>query len=198
MKRLLFSLLAAQTIVLPTMAALNVGDSAPDFKAQASRAGKEFTFSLKNALKNGPVVVYFYPSAYTGGCNIQAHEFAVKNDKFIAAGSSIIGVSLDSIARLNDFSADPAYCAGKIAVASDADGSIAKAFDLSVKAASAGKTDTRGVEIDHGFAERTTYIVTPDGKVAATLGGLAPSVNVDKALEAVQKLATNRPTAKKQ
>jgi thioredoxin-dependent peroxiredoxin len=107
-------------------------------------------------------------------------------------------VSLDSIARLNDFSADPAYCAGKIAVASDADGSIAKAFDLSVKAASAGKKDTRGIEIDHGFAERTTYIVTPDGKVAATLGGLAPSVNVDKALEAVQKLAANRPTAKKQ
>jgi len=198
MKRFLFSLLAAQAIALPTMAALNVGDAAPDFKAQASRAGKEFSFSLKEALKTGPVVVYFYPSAYTGGCNIQAHEFAVNNDKFIAAGSSIIGVSLDSIARLNDFSADPAYCAGKIAVASDADGSIAKAFDLSVKAASAGKKDTRGVEIDHGFAERTTYIVTPDGKVAATLGGLAPSVNVDKALEAVQKLAANRPTVKKQ
>lgn len=198
MKRFLFSLLAAQAMALPAMAALNVGDHAPDFKAQASRAGKEFTFSLKDALKKGPVVVYFYPSAYTGGCNIQAHEFAVNNDKFIAAGSSIIGVSLDSIARLNDFSADPAYCAGKIAVASDVDGSIAKAFDLSVKAASVGKRDTRGVEIDHGFAERTTYIVTPDGKVAATLGGLAPSVNVDKALEAVQKLATNRPTTKKQ
>jgi peroxiredoxin len=198
MKRVLFSLLLAPAITLPVMAALNVGDSAPEFQAQASRAGKEFTFSLKNALKNGPVVVYFYPSAYTGGCNIQAHEFAVNNDKFIAAGSSIIGVSLDSIARLNDFSADPAYCAGKIAVASDADGSIAKAFDLSVKAASVGKKDTRGIEIDHGFAERTTYIVTPDGKVAATLGGLAPSVNVDKALEAVQKLAANRPTAKKQ
>ena len=198
MKRLLFSLLVAQAITLPAMAALNVGDAAPEFQAQASRAGKEFTFSLKNALKSGPVVVYFYPSAYTGGCNIQAHEFAVNNDKFIAAGSSIIGVSLDSIARLNDFSADPAYCAGKIAVASDADGSIAKAFDLSVKAASVGKKDTRGIEIDHGFAERTTYIVTPDGKVAATLGGLAPSVNVDKALEAVQKLAANRPTAKKQ
>jgi peroxiredoxin len=176
------------------MAALNVGDAAPEFQAQASRAGKEFTFSLKNALKTGPVVVYFYPSAYTGGCNIQAHEFAVNNDKFIAAGSSIIGVSLDSVARLNDFSADPQYCAGKIAVASDADGHISKAYDISVRAASAGKKDTRGVEIDHGFAERTTYIVTTDGKVAATLGGLAPGVNVAKALEAVQKLATKQPT----
>jgi len=197
MNRFLISLLMTQALALPAIAALKVGDAAPDFKAQASKAGKEFTFSLKETLKNGPVVVYFYPSAYTGGCNIQAHTFAENNDKFIAAGSSIIGVSLDSIARLNDFSADPDYCAGKIAVASDADGKIAKAFDLTVKEASAGKKDTRGVDIDHGFAERTTYIVTPDGKVAATLGGLSPSINVDKALETVQKLAANRQTAKK-
>jgi len=197
MNRFLISLLMTQALALPAIAALKVGDPAPDFKAQASKAGKEFTFSLKETLKNGPVVVYFYPSAYTGGCNIQAHTFAENNDKFIAAGSSIIGVSLDSIARLNDFSADPDYCAGKIAVASDADGKIAKAFDLTVKEASAGKKDTRGVDIDHGFAERTTYIVTPDGKVAATLGGLSPSVNVDKALETVQKLAANRQAAKK-
>ena len=197
MNRFFISLLMTQALALPAIAALKVGDTAPDFKAQASKAGKEFTFSLKETLKNGPVVVYFYPSAYTGGCNIQAHTFAVNNDKFIAAGSSIIGVSLDSIARLNDFSADPDYCAGKIAVASDADGKIAKAFDLMVKEASAGKKDTRGADIDHGFAERTTYIVTADGKVAATLGGLSPSVNVDKALETVQKLAANRQTAKK-
>lgn len=197
MKRFLFLLLIANALALPAVAALKAGDGAPDFKAPASRAGKEFTFSLKDAFKKGPVVVYFYPSAYTGGCNIQAHTFAVNNDKFIAAGASIIGVSLDSIARLNDFSADSDYCAGKIAVASDADGKIAKAFDLTVKDANAGKKDTRGVEIDHGFAERTTYIVTPDGKVAATLGDLSPSVNVDKALEAVQKLAANRQTAKK-
>lgn len=197
MKRFLFSFLMAHAFVLPAIAALKAGDTAPDFKAQASRAGKEFTFSLKEALKKGPVVVYFYPSAYTGGCNIQAHTFAVNNEKFIAAGSSIIGVSLDSIARLNDFSADPDYCAGKIAVASDVGGKIAKAFDLLVRDASVGKKDTRGVEIDHGFTERTTYIVTPDGKVAATLGGLSPDVNVDKALEAVQKLSANKQTARK-
>lgn len=77
-------------------------------------------------LSNGPVVVYFYPSAFTGGCNIQAHEFAVNKDKFTAAGASIIGVSLDSIERLNDFSADPAYCGGKIPVASDVNGRIAR------------------------------------------------------------------------
>lgn len=197
MTRFLYSFLMANAIALPAMAALQVGDTAPAFKAQASLAGKVFTFSLKETLKKGPLVVYFYPSAYTGGCNIQAHSFAVNNDKFVAAGATIIGVSLDSIERLNDFSADPDYCAGKIAVASDADGQIAKSFDLAVRDASVGKKDTRGVEIDHGFTERTTYIVTPDGKIAATLGGLSPTVNVDKALDAVQKLAANRQTAKK-
>ena len=179
------------------MAALNVGDAAPNFNAQASFAGKVFNFSLKDALKKGAVVVYFYPSAYTNGCNVQAHFFAVNNDKFNAAGATVVGVSLDSIARLNDFSADPDYCAGKIAVASDADGKIAKAFDLTVRDATAGKKDSRGVEIDHGFAERTTYIVTPDGKIAATIGGVSPTENVDKALQVVQTLAANRPTAKK-
>lgn len=180
----------AASIALPAAAALKAGDSAPDFKAQASQAGKTFGYSLKDALKKGPVVVYFYPSAYTGGCNAQAHAFAVNQEKFAAAGASIVGVSLDSIARLNDFSADPDYCAGKIAVASDADGRIARTYDLTVKDAAPGRKDTRGKDIDHGFAERTTFVVTPDGKVAAVVGGLAPGANVDQALQAVQQLAT--------
>ena len=86
---------------------------------------------------------------------------------------------------------DPDYCAGKIPVASDADGSIARSYDLSVSEAVAGHKDTRGIEIDHGFAERTTFIVTPDGKIAATIGGLAPADNVTRALQAVQQLATS-------
>jgi peroxiredoxin len=170
-------------------AALKEGDAAPAFTAPASQAGKAFDFSLKENLKNGPVVVYFYPSAFTGGCNLQAHTFAVNQEKFAAAGATIVGVSLDSIARLNDFSADPEYCAGKIAVASDSDGRIAKAYDLAVRAAVAGRKDTRGADIDHGSAERTTFVVTRDGKVAATVGGLTPVANVERALEAVQKLA---------
>jgi len=188
MKHIVMVLLAA-SIALPATAALKEGDNAPAFQAQASQAGKAFGYSLKEALKKGPVVVYFYPSAYTGGCNVQAHAFAVNQEKFAALGASIVGVSLDSIARLNDFSKDPDYCAGKIAVASDADGSIAKSYDLVVKDAAPGRKDTRGVEIDHGFAERTTFIVTPNGKVAAVVGGLAPGANVEQALQAVQKLA---------
>ena len=170
-------------------AALKQGDAAPPFKAQASLAGKEFTFSLKDALQKGPVVVYFYPAAFSGGCNIQAHTFAVNLDKFAAAGASVIGVSLDNIATLNEFSADPQYCAGKLAVAADPKGKIAKSYDLEVSDARPGMKNTRGMDIDHGFAERTTFIVTPDGKVAATIGGVSPKDNVDKALEAVQQLA---------
>ncbi len=196
MRYFLLGCVLSGAIALPAIAALTQGDSAPDFTAPASLAGKTFTFSLKQALQKGPVVVYFYPSAFTGGCNLQAHTFAVNYDKFIAAGATIIGVSLDSIARLNDFSADPHYCAGKIPVASDAGGNIAKSFDLTIKDAVAGKKDTRGVEIDHGFAERTTFIVTSDGKIAASLGGLAPTDNVDRSLQAVQQLAAARRSPK--
>ena len=188
MKRFLLGCLLSSAITLPAVAALKAGDAAPDFHTQASQAGKAFNYSLKDALQKGPVVVYFYPSAYTGGCNIQAHTFAVNADKFSAAGATIIGVSLDSIDRLNDFSADPDYCAGKVAVASDADGAISKSYDLVVKEAAEGKKDSRGVDITHGFAERTTFIVTPDGKIAATLGGLKPVENVEQALTAVQQL----------
>ncbi|ESS72412.1 alkyl hydroperoxide reductase/ thiol specific antioxidant/ Mal allergen [Methyloglobulus morosus KoM1] len=195
MKHLLLACLLAGATSFPAFAALKEGDTAPDFQAQASLAGKPFDYSLKEALKNGPVVVYFYPSAYTGGCNIQAHTFAVNHEKFTAAGASIIGVSLDSIDRLNDFSADPEYCAGKVAVASDVDGKIAKSYDLAIREAAAGKKDSRGVEINHGFAERTTFIVTPNGKITAAIGGLKPAENVEQALETVQQLAAAKQSA---
>ena len=184
-------LAALASTATPWFAALKDGDAAPAFTAQASLAGKAFEFSLKDALKKGPVVVYFYPSAFTNGCNIQAHSFAENHDKFSAAGATIVGVSLDSIARLNDFSADPQSCAGKIAVASDAQGQIARAYELTVREAAPGRKDTRGADIDHGFAERTTFVVTPNGKIAATVGGLAPEANVAKALDVVQRLAAS-------
>lgn len=192
MKKLLLGALIAAT-VLPAAAALKEGDAAPDFKAQASLAGKAFAYSLKDALKKGPVVVYFYPSAYTNGCNLQAHTFSENIGKFAAAGASVVGVSLDSIGRLNEFSADPEFCAGKLAVASDADGRIARAYDLSVREGSGSSKDTRGQTIDHGFAERTTFVIRPDGRIAATVSGLAPVANVEKALDAVRTLAGQRP-----
>ncbi|BBJ00503.1 peroxiredoxin [Ferrigenium kumadai] len=188
MKNLLLSFLLMGALSVPAWAALQEGETAPGFEAQASLAGKAFGYSLQGALKKGPVVVYFYPSAYTGGCNVQAHTFAENYDKFKAAGATIVGVSLDSIARLNDFSADPQYCAGKIAVASDADGKIARAYEVNVREAAAGRKDTRGVEIGHGFAERTTFVIGRDGKIAAVLGGLKPAEHVEQALAVVQSL----------
>ena len=187
------ALLALAALVATTaLAALRAGDVAPPFSAPASLAGRPFTYSLKENLAKGPVVVYFYPSAFTEGCNVQAHEFSTRSEQFAAAGASVVGVSLDSIERLNAFSADPDYCAGKLAVASDAEGRIARSFGLRVIDARAGATDTRGKEIDHGFTERTTFVVRRDGTIAATVGGVSPTENVARALEQVRKLAPPR------
>ncbi|HNP36976.1 MAG TPA: redoxin domain-containing protein [Woeseiaceae bacterium] len=188
MRRITLALLSCIAMTLTAHGALKAGDTAPMFEARASLDGKAFDFDLADALKQGTVVVYFYPSAYTGGCNIQAHEFSVKMAAFKAAGASVIGVSLDSIDRLNDFSADPDYCAGNLAVASDPEGDIAKSYALQVKGSVDGAKDSRGIEIGHGFAERVTFIVTPDGRVAETIGNVSPAENVQKSLEAVQRL----------
>jgi len=187
----LMTALLGMALIGPAMA-LSEGDTAPDFQASAALNGNSFGFGLRDNLKKGPVVVYFYPSAYTNGCNIQAHTFAEKNESFKAAGAQVVGVSLDSIARLKNFSADPEFCAGKIAVASDADGKIAKSYGVNVRTAPSGRKDTRGNDIDHDFAERTTFVVGRDGRVAGVVGGVSPTENVDKALTIVQGLAASR------
>jgi len=197
MKRLFVAALLASAVSLPAVAALKQGEKAPDFSAQASLAGKEFNFSLKDALKKGPVVVYFYPSAFTGGCNAQAHAFAESAEKFDAAKTTIIGVSQDSIARLNAFSADPQYCAGKFAVASDAKGEITKAYNLnSNDLKSRNMKDSRGEVIEHDATERTTFVITPDYKIVATLSTaddkVTPTEHVDKSLAIVQQLAAKK------
>ena len=181
---------------LPVLAALKTNDKAPDFSAAASLAGKEFNFSLANALKKGPVVVYFYPSAYTRGCDLEAHTFAEHKEKFDAAGATIIGVSADSIARLKQFSTDPKYCAGKFPVASDPDRKIATSYNLTSQAAHAGMKDVRGAEIDHDFIERTTFVISKDHKIVATLSSandkLTPDQHVTKALEIVPRHLEDR------
>ncbi|MCE4539657.1 SMP-30/gluconolactonase/LRE family protein [Pelomonas sp. P7] len=170
-------------------AALKPGDSAPDFRATAALAGKTVDVQLQTALAKGPVVVYFYPAAFTGGCNLQAHAFAENLPRFTAAGATIIGVSGDGIERLREFSADPETCAGRLTVASDADGRIAKGFDIQLSETPAGRKTTKGQDITHARAERTSFVVGRDGRVVATVGGLAPEANVDAALKAVQALA---------
>ena len=197
MKKLMIAALltacaAGPAFTTPAWAALKPGDAAPDFTAKGSLGGKEFTFSLKDALKKGPVVVYFYPSAYTGGCDAEAHAFAEDADKFAAAGAQIVGVSADSLDRLKVFSADPEFCAGKFPIASDADTKIAATYNLKVTPPRAGAKDVRGNEIGHGFIERVTFVVGRDGKVLATMSSaddhLSPVDHVDRSLALVQGL----------
>jgi peroxiredoxin Q/BCP len=171
---------------------LSKGDAAPVFTAQASLAGSAFDFSLKNALAKGPVVVYFYPSAYTGGCDIEAHTFAELKDKFTAAGATIIGVSADDIQRLNSFSSDPNYCAGKFPVASDPEGRIAATYGLTISAARSGIKDVRGQDLTHGFIPRTTFVIGKDDKIVAVFSSaidhISPADHVEKSLAIVKAL----------
>jgi peroxiredoxin Q/BCP len=196
MRQIICGAVIASVVAFPAVAALKTGENAPAFKAQASLAGKTFQFSLADALKKGPVVVYFYPAAFTGGCNIEAHTFAQEKDQFDAAHATIIGISGDSIERLNAFSADPQYCAGKFPVASDPDGSIGKSFDLAVKTREGAPSyvDTRGVVLDNKVGiERTTFVITPDSKIVATFSSaddkIKPNEHADKSLALVQQLA---------
>jgi peroxiredoxin len=171
-------------------AKLAKGDAAPVFDAKASLAGSEFDYSLKKALAKGSVVVYFYPSAYTGGCDLEAHTFAEMKDQFTAAGATIIGVSADDIQRLNSFSADSNYCAGKIPVASDPGGKIAASYGLTMSPPKAGAKDVRGQDINHGFIPRTTFVIDKKGKIAAVFSSetdhISPDEHVKKSLAVVK------------
>jgi len=171
---------------------LSKGSTAPMFSAKASLAGKEFNFALKKALAKGPVVLYFYPSAYTGGCDLEAHTFAQMKDKFTAAGATIIGVSADDIQRLNSFSSDPDYCAGKFPVASDTGGKIAAMYGLSLMPAQPGVKDVRGQQVTHGFIPRTTFVINKNDKIVAVFSSntdhISPDEHVKKSLELVSNL----------
>jgi thioredoxin-dependent peroxiredoxin len=177
---------------MPAPAALKPGAKAPLFTAEASLAGKDSTFSLKAALKKGPVVLYFYPCAFTRGCDLEAHTFAADKAAFDAAGATVLGVSADGIRRLNAFSSDPKYCAGKFPVASDAGGKIADRYGLRMMPARRGMADVRGVKIGHGFIPRTTFVIAGDGRVAAVFSTkadhLGPAEHVKKSLAEVRDL----------
>jgi peroxiredoxin Q/BCP len=171
---------------------LSKGSKAPMFTSKASMAGNEFDFSLKEALDKGPVVVYFYPAAYTGGCDLEAHTFAEMKDKFTAAGATIIGVSADDIERLKSFSSSPDYCAGKFPVASDAGGKIAATYGLELTPPKEGVKDVTGRQVTHGFIPRTTFVINKNGEIVAVFSSetdhISPDEHVKKSLEIVTKL----------
>ena len=150
MTRLFASLCLAALVALPAEAALKNGAGAPDFKARASLGGKQFDFVLAEALKKGPVVLYFYPAAFTPGCTIEAHNFADAMDDFSKLGATVIGVSHDPIDKLDRFSLTE--CRSKFPVAADASGSIMKNYDAVMR----GNPE---------YADRISYVIAPDGKV---------------------------------
>jgi peroxiredoxin len=153
----------------PAFAALPVGADAPTFSTQASLAGKEMPFDLAKALKKGPVVLYFYPAAFTSGCTIEAHDFADATDGFKKLGATVIGVSADPVDVLDKFSVSE--CRNKFAVASATPQMIA---DYDVKLA----TSTR--------ANRTSYVIAPDGKIIFAYSAMDPAGHVEKAMDAVK------------
>lgn len=169
------------------LAALPVGGVAPDFEAPAAMNGERFAFSLAEALREGPVVLYFFPKAKTGGCDMQAYEFGQQTEAFAAHGARVYGVSADTIDTLKAYSADPETCAGKFAVISDADGKIMKAYDAvasdnPANAAIAGRLA--------GLSDRTTYVITGDGDIVFAYSDLRePLAHVSGALQAVEALA---------
>lgn len=172
MRRSFFHAAAAVLLTMPAFAALPDGTKAPTFTTQASLAGKSFKFSLADALKNGPVVLYFYPAAFTPGCTVEAHEFAEATDKFHALGATVIGISHDPIEKLNRFSVSE--CRNKFAVASDADGSVMKEYDAVLP-------------VKPDYANRTSYVIAPTGEIIYSYTDLNPDKHVANTMAAVKK-----------
>jgi peroxiredoxin len=179
MKRLLASVVLLAIAAVPAAhAALAVSTKAPDFTLQASMGGKDFTFALADALKKGPVVLYFYPAAFTTGCTIEAHEFADAMDQYKALGATVIGVSHDDIARLDKFSVSE--CRSKFPVAADTDQAVMKSYDAVLAKAPQ-------------YADRTSYVIAPDGTILFAYTNLEPDQHVTLTMDAVKKWRAAHP-----
>ncbi len=172
MRRLLAAAITTALIALPVFAALPNGAKAPDFTIDAALAGKGFKFSLADALKQGPVVLYFFPKVFTEGCTAEAHDFAEATDKFKELGASVIGVSHDPIDKVTEFSTKE--CRDKFAVGSDADGSVMKKYDsVMLKYTS--------------YADRTSYVIAPSGEIVYSYTAMNPDKHVANTMAAVKK-----------
>ena len=177
-RQLITAAAAALLLATPAYAALDIGTHAPPFTLQASLGGKVFSFSLADALKNGPVVLYFYPAAFTKGCTIEAHDFAEATDQFKSLGATVIGVSHDDIDTLNRFSVSE--CRSKFAVAADQDQAVMKAYDAVLPQ----KPE---------YANRTSYVIAPDGTILMAYTDLKPDRHVQLTMDVVKKWKAEHP-----
>lgn len=172
MRKLLFALLASSLAFAPAAAALKVGAKAPDFSTIGAVGGKEFKIHLAQQLKKGPVVLYFFPKAFTSGCTAEAHAFSEAIDDFKKAGAQVIGMSADNIATLKDFSVKECRSAFPVATATPA---TQKAYDVAWA--------------EHpGLTTRTSYVIDKKGKIVMVHDDLNFSEHVAKTLAAVKAL----------
>lgn len=169
------SIVGAVALASPSFAALKAGTNAPDFSAPAYLAGQPFTFKLADALKKGPVVVYFFPAAHTSGCNVEAHLFSAAIEQFKAQNATVIGVTAGNVDQLADFSKETEHCSGKFAVAADPGAKIAKQYDAIL----AQKPD---------WSDRTSYVISPSGSIVHVYSNLDPKEHVKETLDAVKAL----------
>ncbi|CAB3770669.1 peroxiredoxin [Burkholderia puraquae] len=179
-RKLLLSAAVAALVAghaLMAQAELKPGAAAPDFTTQASLGGKTYTYALADALKQGPVVLYFYPAAFTKGCTIEAHAFADAVDRYKAYGATVIGVSADKIDTLTKFSVSE--CRSKFPVAADPDAKIIREYDAKLPA------------IDR--ANRVSYVISPEGKILYEYTSMSPDKHVENTLAAVKAWADAHP-----
>jgi peroxiredoxin len=172
--------LAVLAVVLPAAAraALAPGAVAPDFTTPATLGGHEFSFHLADALRKGPVVLYFYPAAFTKGCTIEAHDFAAAVPQFAALHATVIGVSQDGIAKLDRFSVSE--CRKQFPVASDPHGTISKAYDAELSGLL-------------GYSSRTSYVIAPGGTVVYAYAAMNPAGHVGNTMDAVKRWEATHP-----
>jgi peroxiredoxin Q/BCP len=167
--------LGTAVLASTAFAELKVGTRAPDFSAPAYLAGQAFTFKLADALKKGPVVVYFFPAAHTSGCNLEAHLFSQAIDQFKAQKASVIGVTAGNVDQLAAFSRESEHCGGKFPVAADPGAKIAKDYDAIL----APKPE---------WSNRTSYVISPAGTIVHVFSDLNPAQHVNETLKAVKAL----------
>ncbi|MGO9432098.1 peroxiredoxin [Rhodoblastus sp.] len=175
MKRLLAGALSCALLSTAADAAVKEGETAPDFTLQAAVGGKSFTFQLSEALKKGPVVLYFYPKSFTRGCTIEAHDFADNAENFAAAGATLIGLSADNIDTQIDFSSKE--CRDKFPVAADPDAAVIRSYDA--LRASPGRS---GAVVP----DRISFVIAPDGKIIYAYQDRAPEKHIENTLAAVR------------
>ena len=177
MKKSFASMLLLLSLATSSYAALDVGDAAPNFTVPAALGGKVFKFNLSDSLAKGPVVLYFFPAAFSVGCSIEAHEFAEAINKFESFGATVIGVSTDDIDTLGKFSVQA--CQGRFPVASDNTQSVIKSYDAAMS-------------LRPEYANRVSYVIAPNGKVVYNYQSLNPSRHVEKTLAALKDWSQTR------